>query len=126
MGNLALWTLQAWIAMFLIAAGYAKIAEPMTSLEGLLRWARPEQETLVRTLGWIEIALGLSPLAPLVLRRDGRSLLLIGVASVTALSLGMIVLHSFRGEPGAVVVNLLLLGAALIVFIGRRAAAARP
>ena len=30
--NLTLWTLQGWIAMFFIAAGYAKLSEPMENL----------------------------------------------------------------------------------------------
>ena len=30
--NLTLWTLQGWLAMFFIAAGYAKLSEPMTNL----------------------------------------------------------------------------------------------
>ena len=36
--NIALWTLQGWIAMFFIAAGYAKLTEPMTNLINLMGW----------------------------------------------------------------------------------------
>ena len=36
--NIALWTLQGWIAMFFIAAGYAKLTEPMSNLIALMGW----------------------------------------------------------------------------------------
>lgn len=34
--NIALWTLQGWLAMFFIAAGYAKLTESMTNLITLM------------------------------------------------------------------------------------------
>ena len=36
--NITLWTLQGWIAIFFIAAGYAKLTEPMTNLITLMGW----------------------------------------------------------------------------------------
>ena len=35
--NIALWTFQGWIAMFFIAAGYAKLSEPMENLIVLMQ-----------------------------------------------------------------------------------------
>lgn len=118
--NLTLWTFQGWIAMLLIAAGYAKIAEPMTSLEILLGWASADQESLVRALGWFEMALGLTSLSPLIFGKLARTPLLVGATCIIALATTMIVVHSLRLEPGAVVMNLALLGISVAVFAGRR------
>lgn len=118
--NLALWTLQGWIAMFLIAAGYAKIAEPMASLEILLGWARADQPGLVRALGWLEVALGLTALSPVLFGKLARTPLLIGVTIIIALATTMIVVHSLRLEAGAAAINLALLGMSVAVLAGRR------
>lgn len=118
--NLTLWTFQGWIAMLLIAAGYAKIAEPMTSLEILLGWASTDQQSLVRALGWFEMALGLTSLSPLIFGNLARTPLLVGAACIIALATTMIVVHSLRLEPGAALMNLALLGMSVAVFAGRR------
>lgn len=118
--NLTLWTFQGWMAMLLIGAGYAKVAEPMTSLEILLGWARADQQSLVRALGWFEIALGLTSASPLIFGNFARFPLLIGAALISALATIMIVVHGLRLEPGAVAMNLALLGMAAAVLAGRR------
>lgn len=120
LSNLALWTVHGWLAMFFIAAGYAKVAEPMAYLEILLGWASADQERLVRTLGWFEIALGLASLAPALFGRVARTPFLIGAAVMIALASIMIVVHSVRLEAGAVTVNLALLGLAVSLWVGRR------
>jgi len=67
--NVTLWTFQGWIAMFFIAAGYAKLTEPMTNLIALMGWPAVAPENMVRGLGLVEMALGLSVLAAVVLLR---------------------------------------------------------
>lgn len=118
--DLALWTFKGWIAIFLIAAGYAKLAEPMAYLETLLRWARADHQSLVRALGWFEIALGLTSASPFIFGNFARPPLLVGAAFVTALATTMIVVHSLRLEPGAVAINLALLGMSVAVLAGCR------
>ena len=58
--NLTLWTLQGWLAMFFIAAGYAKLSEPMTNLVELMKWPALVAENMVRGLGVAEIALAMA------------------------------------------------------------------
>ena len=36
--NLTLWTLQGWLAMFFIAAGYAKLTVSLETLTALMSW----------------------------------------------------------------------------------------
>ncbi|MDX2334134.1 DoxX family protein [Brevundimonas vesicularis] len=64
--NIALWTLQGWIAMFFIAAGYAKLTEPMTNLINLMGWPAVAPENMVRGLGVVEIVLAMGVLSPLI------------------------------------------------------------
>ena len=57
--NIALWTLQGWLAMFFIAAGYAKLTESMTNLITLMGWpaVAPEKAAgLVPLFLWDEAA----------------------------------------------------------------------
>ena len=74
--NLALWTLQGWLAMFFIAAGYAKLTEPMTNLINLMGWPAVAPENMVRGLGVVEIVLALGVLTPLISWRAFRPVLL--------------------------------------------------
>ena len=53
--NLALWTFQGWLAMFFIAAGWAKVSEPMTNLVTLMGWPALAPENLVRGLGAVRV-----------------------------------------------------------------------
>lgn len=70
--NIALWTLQGWLAMFFIAAGYAKLTESMTNLITLMGWPAVAPENMVRGLGVVEIVLALGVLTPLISWRAFR------------------------------------------------------
>ena len=83
--NIALWTFQGWIAMFFIAAGYAKLSEPMENLIVLMQWPAAAGEAFVRGLGVAEIVLAAMVLAPLVSWRFGRPLLLTAAAGLLIL-----------------------------------------
>ena len=61
--NLTLWTLQGWLAMFFVAAGYAKLSEPMANLVELMKWPALVAENMVRGLGVAEIVLAVLVLA---------------------------------------------------------------
>jgi hypothetical protein len=107
--NLTLWTLQGWIAMFFIAAGYAKLSEPMANLVDLMRWPAFAPENMVRGLGLAEIVLAILVLAPLVSWTHGRPLLVMAASGLLALETVMLVLHLTGGDVGPAVTNVLLL-----------------
>lgn len=118
--NIALWTLQGWIAMFFIAAGYAKMTEPMTNLITLMGWPAVAPENMVRGLGVVELVLALGVLAPLASWRVGRPLLLTSAAGLIVLEAAMLVVHALSQDIGLAVVNLILLGLTVPVLLGRR------
>ena len=108
--NLTLWTLQGWLAMFFIAAGYAKLSEPMTNLVELMKWPALVAENMVRGLGVAEIALAMLVLAPLVSWKHGRPLLVTAAAGLLALEVIMLAVHAAGLEAGLALTNLVLIG----------------
>ena len=118
--NLGLWTLQGWLAMFFVAAGYAKLTEPMGNLITLMSWPAMAPDGFVRGLGGVELALALGLLAPLVSWRIGRPVLLTSAATLVALTTVMAGVHAIGGEWSLVLVNLILLIMSGAVLVGRR------
>lgn len=108
--NLTLWTLQGWLAMFFIGAGYAKLTEPMANLIELMRWPAMVSENLVRGLGLAEIILAVLMLAPLLSWRVGRPLLVTAATGLVALESVMLTVHLIGVDIGPAVTNALLLG----------------
>ena len=103
--NLTLWTLQGWIAMFFIAAGYAKLSEPMANLVDLMRWPALVAPEMVRGLGVAEIILAVLVLAPLVSWTHGRPLLVMAASGLLALETVMLAFHATGGDVGPAVSN---------------------
>lgn len=117
--NLALWTLQGWLAMFFIAAGYAKLTEPLNNLVLLMGWPAVAAEGLVRGVGGIEIGLAIGLLAPLASWRMGKPVLLMAAAGLSALAFVMLGVHAVRIDIGLAIVNAVLLAFSLAVLWGR-------
>jgi hypothetical protein len=107
--NLSLWTLQGWLAMFFIAAGYAKLSEPMANLIDLMRWPALVAENMVRGLGVAEIVLAVLILAPLVSWKHGRPLLVVAAAGLLVLEAVMLAIHLTGLDAGPAVTNLVLI-----------------
>ena len=107
--NLTLWTLQGWLAMFFIAAGYAKLSEPMTNLVELMKWPAFAPENMVRGLGVAEIVLAVLLLAPLVSWKVGRPLLVTAAAGLLALETAMLGVHALGLELGLAFTNAVLI-----------------
>ncbi len=119
--NLALWTLQGWAAMFFLAAGYAKLSEPMDNLIALMTWPAYVSESLVRGLGIVEVVLALGLLAPLASWTLGRWPLLVSTAGLIVLETVMLAVHATQLDAGLALTNLALLAITVPVLLGRRA-----
>lgn len=107
--NLTLWTLQGWIAMFFIAAGYAKLSEPMTNLVELMRWPALVSENFTRGLGVAELVLAAMVLAPLFSWRVGRPLLVVASVGLLVLETTMLIVHALGLDIGPAITNVALL-----------------
>ena len=118
--NLTLWTFQGWIAMFFIAAGYAKLTESIENLTVLMHWPALASVSFVRGLGVVEIVLALMVLAPLVSWRFGRPLLLTASVGLLALQSIMLILHAMELDVGLALTNLFLIAITAPVLWFRR------
>lgn len=118
--NMTLWTFQGWLAMFFIAAGYAKLTESMENLTVLMQWPALASPGFVRGLGVVELVLALMVLAPLISWKAGRSILLLGAVGLLALEVIMLILHASHGHIGLALTNLFLLAITATVFWFRR------
>jgi hypothetical protein len=107
--NLTLWTLQGWIAMFFIAAGYAKLSEPMANLIDLMKWPALVSENFTRGLGVAEIALAVLLLAPLASWKHGRPLLVVAASGLLLLETAMLAIHATGLDVGPAVTNAILI-----------------
>lgn len=119
--NIVLWTLQGWIAMFFIAAGYAKLTEPMTNLINLMGWPAVAPENMVRGLGVVEIVLAMGVLSPLISWRVGRPLLLTATVGLIVMETTMMMIHALSQDFGLAAVNAVLLAITVPVLLGRKA-----
>lgn len=119
--NIALWTLQGWLTMFFVAAGYGKLTEPMDNLIALMKWPALASESFVRGLGVVEVVLAVMVLAPLVSWRIGRPLLLTAVVGLLALEVVALGVHALNLDVGLALTNVALLAiTAPILWFRRR------
>jgi len=107
--NLTLWTLQGWIAMFFVAAGYAKLSEPLANLIDLMKWPALVPENFTRGLGVAEITLAVLLLAPLASWKHGRPLLVVAASGLLLLETAMLAIHATGMDVGPAVTNLILI-----------------
>jgi len=119
--NLTLWTLQGWVAMFFVAAGYAKLTESISNLTALMAWPAVVSESLVRGIGIVEIVLAIGMIAPLVSWKLGRWPLLVATSGLIMLEATMLVVHAIGFDLGLALTNVVLLAITIPVLLGRRA-----
>lgn len=106
--NLAAWTLQSWLAMFFIGAGYAKLTQSADHLDILLGWTKGYDLDVIRAVGAIEIGLAVMLLLPLISWRWGRGAMTFALATLAAAELAMIGVHAVAGSFALSLVNIIL------------------
>jgi hypothetical protein len=116
---LTIWTLQAWLAMFLFGAAYAKLTQPMDLLEVLLGWPAGVESSLVQVVGLTELCLGLGLLAPLISWRIFGRIMAVAALGVVLAGGAMAVVHLTRLEFGFAMLNAIISAAAVTVRVGR-------
>lgn len=119
--NIVLWTFQGWIAMFFLAAGYAKLTESMQNLTVLMKWPAVAGESFVRGLGLAELVLAVMVLAPLISWRFGRPLLLTAAMGLLILEVVALGVHAFSLDVGLALTNVFLIAiTAPVLWLRRR------
>lgn len=113
--HLTLWTLQGWLAMFFLAAGYAKLTEQMDILIVLLSWPAHVDLADVRIVGGVEVLLSVLIVSPLVSWSFGRPLLVLSATAMLMLEAAALVVHASMFEWGHVLTNMVLLLMTVVV-----------
>lgn len=117
--NMALWTVQGWLAMFFIAAGWAKVSQPIDLLGELLVWPVYLGTDFTRVFGLVEGVLGLALIAPLA-SWALRPALMIAARTLLILTLVALTFHLLSGLPGFALLNLTLAGLCIVLIRGRK------
>lgn len=122
--HLALWVLQSWLAMFFIAAGYAKLTQPQEILAVLMVWPADASEGAIQLIGCVELALAVGMVSPLLSWRLFLRLMLIACVGLTVEATLMAIYHAANQHLGLALVNvaLALMGAMVIRCRKREAA----
>ena len=118
--KLGLWTVQIVLAAVYGLAGFMKVTQPIEALNEMMGWPG-SYPLLTRFIGAAEIAGALGLILPLATRIMPR-LTALAAAGLALIQILAIPFHLFRGEFTIVPVNLVLLGLAVVVVLGRRKA----
>jgi len=119
--HLFLWVAQSWLAMFYLGAGYAKITQPRDLLTALMTWPGQVNLDLVQAIGWIEVALAVGLVAPLLSWPKLRDLLLMSAAALMLYASCMAGYHAAQKDLALSIVNGFLTVLAVAVLAGRSA-----
>lgn len=118
--NPLLWTLQGWLAMFYVGAGYAKLTEPTSLLIHMLVWPAMVSPKTVTVVGLAEIGVALGMVMPALSWRRFHGVLVGSAILIFIMATVMASVHLLLGSPGFVAINAGLMIAALLVLQGRR------
>ena len=116
--NIALWIVQALLALVFVAAGLRKATQPIDTLAVSMKWAKDFSSWIVRAIGALEILGGIGVILP------AATGILPWLTPVAAIGLvltmvGAMILHMRRGEVSHIGLNVILLLLALFVVYGR-------
>ncbi len=116
--NVALWVVQALLALAFLLAGFSKATQPLDRLAGRMGWVKVVPQGLTRFIGVSEMlgAIGL------ILPALTHVLPWLTIAAAVGLALVMVcaaVFHASRREYSPVSINVVLLVLALFIVYGR-------
>lgn len=128
--NIALWIVQALLALAFLGAGVPKATQPLPALAKMLPWTAEVPASFVRFIGVAEILGAIGIVLPDALYALGwwkvGAFPPLTIAAAIGLALAMvsaIVFHLTRREGPRIVPSLVLLVLALFVIVGRIALA---
>ncbi|WP_149203204.1 DoxX family protein [Actinotalea subterranea] len=116
--NIALWIVQALLAVAFLGAGAMKLTQPKEKLVTLLAWAESFSPTSIKLIGAVEVLGALGLVLP-ALTGIAQVLTPLAAVGLAVVMVGAIVTHGRRGERPMIAVNVVLLALALFVAWGR-------
>jgi hypothetical protein len=116
--NIALWVLQALLAVFFLAAGVFHLLMPMARLRSSARWTEDVSPPLVRLIGLLEVLAALGLVLPGI-THIATVLTPLAAIGVVLIFLGAIGLHVRRGEVRVIGMHIVVIALALVAIWGR-------
>ena len=116
--NIALWVIQALLALVFLGAGIRKVSQPIDKLKKDMSWVEGSSPAIVRLVGILEILGGLGLILPAATR------ILPWLTPVAAIGLaltmiGAIIVHLRRKEASRLSIPVVLLILVLVIVYGR-------
>ena len=119
--NIALWVVQALLALAFLGAGFPKLTQPIAQLAKSLAWAAEFPAPLVRFIGLAEILGALGLLVPGLTHIAANPLTVAAGIGLAVVMLSAIIFHLARKEGPRVAPSAILLILSLFVVVGRLA-----
>jgi hypothetical protein len=116
--NLALWSVQALLALLFVGTGFWKLLTPLPKLASQIPWAGQVSPAFLYTIAAIDFCGGIGIIVP-ALTRIWPRLTLLAALGIAALMVCAIVFHVRRGEASVTPFNVFVVGLALFVLWGR-------
>lgn len=116
--HIALWIVQALLAILFIGTGIFKLVTPVATIAGMWPWSG-EYPNLLRFTGLFDLLGGIGVVLP-SLTRIKPELTVLAALGCAALMVSAIIFHLSRGEGANTPFNFVMLALALFVFWGRR------
>lgn len=115
-----LWIVHGWLALFFLAAGYAKVAHLPGGLGDVMIWPSRVPDSAVIAVGVVELCIALALLAPAWSTRGGRIAALIAAVIIILNAIGMALFYIATASSGLVVLNAALAGLGFALLRGHR------
>lgn len=116
--TIALWIVQAILALFFIGTGLFKLVTPVAKIAQMWPWAG-EYPNLLHFTGIADLLGGIGIIIP-TLTRIKPQLTVLAALGCALLMVSAIIFHLSRGEGANTPFNFVILGLAVFVFWGRR------
>jgi hypothetical protein len=123
--SIALWIVQALLALTFAGTGVWKLVTPVPDLAAMIPWAGQVAPSFLIMTAVVDLAGGLGIVLPSLTRIQPR-LTLLAALGCALLQVCAIVFHASRGELANTPFNVVLVALSLFVFWGRRGPAPIP
>lgn len=123
--NVALWIVQALLAITFVGTAFWKLLTPIPNLAAMIPWAGQVSPIFLRFTALVDLAGGLGVILP-SLTRIKPALAWVAALGCVALMISAILFHFSRGEAESTPFNFVLVALSLFVFWGRRFKAPIP
>lgn len=117
--NIALWVMQALLALAFLAAGFPKLTQPIPQVAKRLAWAAEMPAPLVRFIGLAEVLGAVGLLLPGITHIAPNVLTVAAAIGLAVVMVAAMIFRLSRKENARIAPNLVLFILAALIVVGR-------